>query len=88
MKKLHEIKDEYAGEQGRDSWDEFFEYCELTHTPLERMQYHHDEVAKRFAIEVAKEALNNAHESCLKGSNGGPEAALRSILKQTNIPKL
>lgn len=54
MRTLQEIKDEYAGEQGRDSWFEFFQYHELTHTPLDRMQYHHDEVAKRFAKEVSE----------------------------------
>ncbi len=92
MKKLHEIKNEYAGEQGRDSWDEFFEYCELTHTPLERMQYHHDEVSKRFALEVAKEALNNAAEKGLKKIIGQGyllhDELKESILSENNIPKL
>ncbi|MNK26430.1 hypothetical protein D3C87_447660 [compost metagenome] len=59
MKTLEEIKDEYAGEQGRDSWEEFFKYCDLIHTRLETMQYHHDQVAKRFTIEVAKQTLEN-----------------------------
>ncbi|MGJ1360392.1 hypothetical protein ACR79K_27170 [Sphingobacterium siyangense] len=95
MKKLHEIKNEYAGEQGRDSWDEFFEYCELTHTPLERMQYHHDEIAKRFALEVAKVSLRNAAENATITGHWDSEIGdvihsvnKDSILSHDNIPKL
>ena len=95
MKTLHEIKNEYAGEQGRDSWDEFFEYCELTHTPLERMQYHHDEVSKRFALEVAKVSLKNAADNAKITGDWDNEihdvvhsVDKKSILSETNIPKI
>lgn len=94
MKTLQEIKDEYAGEQGRDSWDEFFKYCVLIHSRLDTMQYHHDEIAKRFAIEVAKEALRNAANNArlsatrLELSTFQGTIDKESILSETNIPKI
>lgn len=54
---LQQIKDEYANEQGRDSWDEFFSWNELTHTGIDRMQYHHDQIAIRYAQEQNKELV-------------------------------
>lgn len=92
MKTLQEIKDEYAGEQGCDSWDEFFKYCELIHSRLDTMQYHHDEIAKRFAIEVAKEALRNASEKGLKKFIGQGyllhDELKEEIENENNIPEL
>lgn len=46
---LEEIKDNYANEQGRDTWDEFFSWNELCHTGIDKMQYHHDQIAQRYA---------------------------------------
>ena len=76
MMTLQEIKDEILDEV-RDS-----EYSE---------SHYNDEVAKRYAIEVAKEALRlasvNAHTIDVKYSND-VEVDIQSILSETNIPKL
>ena len=46
---IEEIKDNYANEQGRDTWDEFFSWNEVCHTGIDKMQYHHDQIAQRYA---------------------------------------
>ena len=63
MKTLEQIKEEYANEQCRDNWHEYFKWLELCHTPHDVMQKHYDEIAKRYADECAKEALNLASEN-------------------------
>lgn len=84
MKTKEEILDELVSE--RSSCDSFPEFIKCaTIGAIENLV---NDAMDTYALEVAKEALRNAHDACLKGSNGGPEAALRSILKQSNIPKL
>lgn len=55
-KTLEQIKDEYANEKGRDSWEEYFKWLDLCHTPHDVMQRHYDEIAQRYATEYAREA--------------------------------
>lgn len=64
-KTLQQIKDEYANEQGRDSLDEFFSWNELTHTGIDRMQYHHDKVAIRYAQEQNRELVEMLSLVCM-----------------------
>lgn len=62
MKTLQEIKDEYAKDMACSNYAELLN--KLTWSgEFEEMEKFHDEVAKRFAIEVAKEALRNASEN-------------------------
>ena len=79
MKNLQEIKDEFGVSKGFKDWEDFCICFFGAHIA--------DSLDELF-VKVAKVSLRNAHDACLKGSNGGPEAALRSILKQSNIPKL
>lgn len=48
-KSIEQIKEEYAGEHGRDSWEEFFQWNTLCHTPHDIMQDHYNEIMKRYA---------------------------------------
>ncbi|GEM_PF-1390387 len=52
MKTLQEIKDEYGYEAGFSDWRVLVSYGE-------DMDTHVDDVAKRFALEVAKQTLEN-----------------------------
>ena len=44
---IEEIKMSYAAEHGKKSWKEFMDWNTLTHTSLERMEKHLDEVVLR-----------------------------------------
>lgn len=44
---INEIKTEYAAEHGKGSWEEFMDWNTLTHSSLERMEKHMDEVISR-----------------------------------------
>ena len=44
---INEIKTAYATEHGKGSWEEFMDWNTLTHTSLERMEKHMDEVVLR-----------------------------------------
>lgn len=88
MKTLNEIKEEYAKENGCKSWRDLTQY--------DLRQQDVDEVAKRYAIEVAKEALKNASENAITEqeykSNGVYDyyktiVSKQSILSENNIPK-
>ena len=102
MKILEEIKDDYANEQGRDNWEEYFKWLDLCHTPHDVMQKHYDEIAKRYATEYAKEALNKASENAILIKESQYTAGLglsgllyedtlvldkQSILSEDNLPK-
>lgn len=63
MSRLKQIKDDYANEQGRDDWEEYFKWLDLCHTPHDVMQKHYDEIARRYADECAREALRLASEN-------------------------
>lgn len=67
MKTLEEIKDDYAREHGYDDWNEVI-YSSSDPDTLDKAC---DEVAKRYAIEVAKQALKNASENafCFLNTN-------------------
>lgn len=94
MKTLEEIKDEYALTEGYTCWIDYInDYGSILDDVV-------DDICKRFAIEVAKEALRNAAENAEiedypdpnHGGYGQPEYYSRvnkeSILSETNIPKL
>lgn len=60
MKTLQEIKDEVAKDNGFVSWDNLtFIYAGF----IKIVQPFNDEATKRYALEVAKEALKNAAEN-------------------------
>lgn len=90
MKTLEEIKDEVAKESGFVSWDNLV----FIHAGfIQVVRPYNDEATRRFAIEVAKEALRNAAENVeLKESI--PHSAIydtidkESIISESNIPKL
>lgn len=44
---INEIKTEYAAEHGKGSWEEFMDWNTLTHSSLERMENHMNEVIYR-----------------------------------------
>lgn len=44
---VEEIKTDYAAEHGKESWKELMDWNTLTHTSLERMEKHMDEVISR-----------------------------------------
>lgn len=95
MKTLEDIKDEYANECGRDSWEDYFKWNELCHMPLSHMQVAHDEIAKRFALEVAKEALKNAADNAKLDAEWSysvndvvHSVDKQSIIDENNIPKI
>lgn len=44
---INEIKTAYAVEHGKGSWEEFMDWNTLTHTSLERMEKHMDELILR-----------------------------------------
>lgn len=46
---IKEVKSAYAAEHGMGSWEEFMDWNTLTHTSLERMEKHMDEVISRVA---------------------------------------
>lgn len=98
---LDQIKDDYAGEQGRDSWEEYFMWLDLCHTSHSVMQRHYDEIAKRYATEYAKEVQKNAGDKrklskiiyivveeleCL-GSFEIATSVSEYILSEDNLPK-
>lgn len=85
---LQEIKDQVALENDWIDWVCFKANCDITDIEIIT-----DIVAKRFAVEMAKEALRNAADNVeLKQSI--PHSAIydtidkESILTETNIPKL
>ena len=49
MKTTDEIKDEYANERGRDSWEQYFQWLTLCQTDHDTMQYIHDKVLSMYA---------------------------------------
>ncbi len=88
MKTLEEIKDEYSREIRFDDWHELI----YSHESYE-IEHHWIIVTKRYAIEVAKEALRNAAENSTVTAiqrEGFCDyiADTESILSETNIPKL
>ncbi|MCW8309633.1 hypothetical protein K7A41_00130 [Sphingobacterium sp. InxBP1] len=92
MKTLQEIKDEVAIEDGYTSWEQV--------GAMGVSDWMVDEIAKRFALEVAKESLRNAAENaeaeylCYKAptvyDDSGHSITVNkeSILSENNIPKL
>lgn len=91
MKTLQEIKDEYANEWGRDSWDDYFMYCQLCHMSLDTFQCHMDIINKRFAKEVAKKALINASDHLDPDHFEDVHyygKTRNKILNESNIPEL
>lgn len=77
MKTLQEIKDEYAKENGHDSFNDMCVCCYGAY-----VSDHIDEIANRHAIEVAKQALINASENVFHESDA------RRIIHESNIPEL
>lgn len=68
MKTIEEIKDEYANERGRDSWDQYFQWLTLCHTDHDTMQYIHDKVLSMYAkqyIDRGKELEKELNKSKL-----------------------
>ena len=94
MKTLQEIQSEYAKENKCNNWAELVEY--YIYWDNGRLLFHIDEVAKRFAIEVAKEALDNAYEAtketlqefAFKREGQLSKCLSESIKSETNIPKI
>ena len=94
MKTLEEIKQERAYEMDYSDWEEFI--YGVDDPNILDMEF--DEVANRFAREVAREALKNASESAKtfdanEGKCGGflpPVLWIdkQSILNEKNIPEL
>lgn len=90
MKTLEEVKDEYAKDMACSNSAELLD--KLTWSgAFEEMEEFHDEVAKRFAIEVARESLKNASENvevhtCRKYNKSRIDTD--SILNENNIPKI
>ncbi|HBW80753.1 MAG TPA: hypothetical protein DEF78_11780 [Sphingobacterium sp.] len=87
---LQEIKDQVAFENDWIDWVCFKADCDITDIEIVT-----DIVAKRFAIEVAKEALNNAADNAKITGDWDNEihdvvhsVDKESILSETNIPKL
>jgi len=88
MKRIEEIKEEYAIEKGFDNWyslykDHVFRINEFAN--------HMDEISKRYATEYAKEALNNAYyRADIKiniGYTYNEVLFQQSILSEDNLPK-
>lgn len=67
-KSIEQIKEEYAGEHGRDSWEEFFQWNTLCHTPHDIMQDHYNEIMKRYAkqFQAPTKDLEDWKESSLR----------------------
>ena len=93
MKSLEEVKEEYAKYVGYESWYELYkDHVFRVNELLNRM----DEVAKRYALEIAKEALKNASENaelgdtncCCEYKCNHEVVDKQSILSETNIPEL
>lgn len=87
---LQEIKDQVAFENDWIDWVCFKADCDITDIEIVT-----DIVAKRFAIEVAKEALKNAANNAKITGDWDNEAHdvvhsvdKKSILSETNIPKI
>lgn len=86
MKNLEQIKEEYAKELAYESWWELSQSI----PGVEACDIVVDEIAKRYATEYAKEALNNASEKAIfdtKGSVYDWEIDKQSILSEDNLPK-
>lgn len=82
MKTLYDIKQEYARENGCKSWRGLTQY--------DLRQQDVDEVAKRYAYEIAKEALKNAVQSAARKERSMSRVYLKmyeAIESETNIPK-
>lgn len=92
MKTLQIIKEEYAKEVGFENWEQLLKKLNLA----VYAQHDNDIVTRRFAIEVAKKALINASETALViegdcgefGTYRPPFVYKKSILNESNIPKL
>lgn len=85
MRTLEEIKNGYAIELGYLSWNQ------IGHLKVESFII--EEIAKRYAIEVAREALNNASDNAIvecEGDEFGYSYVVykQSILSEINIPEL
>lgn len=93
MKTLEEIKEEYAKELGWNGWGDLLLNAGGTRQILDR---DYNEAAKRYAKEVAREALKNASENagtkqeyCSDGWTPSVRVVdKRSILDESNIPEL
>lgn len=89
MKTLQEIKDEVAFEY---DWIDFV--CFKADCDITDIEIVYDEIAKRYAKEVAKQALINASENAriIKSGNGGSfqdaSVCKMSITDEKNIPNL
>lgn len=84
---LQEIKDQVAFENDWIDWVCFKSDCDITDIEIVT-----DIVAKRFAVEMAKEALKNASErdgcTFYENRKAIPYVAKELILDENNIPKL
>lgn len=91
MKTLEEIKDEVAKEKGFVSWDNL---VFVNAGFIWVVQPFNDEATKRFALEVAKDALRNAAENArldyqyFQFEDAIPFVNKESIISETNIPEL
>lgn len=78
MKTLQEIKDEVAIEDGYTSWEQV--------GAMGVSDWIVDEIAKRFALEVAKESIRNTAENAI--IDDWAEINKESITADYNIPEL
>ena len=58
MKRLNEIKTEYAIEKEYNSWDEF-----ISDLPIHRREDYYDKITELYAREVAQASLEKAAEN-------------------------
>lgn len=91
MKTLEEIKDNYVMDKflashELDTWVDFQNYFASRHP--EWFEQHNDEILKLYAIEVAKEALNNASEKGNLLRDGSILILPETIKSDKNIPEL
>lgn len=63
MKTFQEVKDEFAGQKGWDSWEEWVSYHKLIHSSIDVMEDALNVVSRRYAIEVGFNALQNAADN-------------------------
>ncbi|MDV3603801.1 hypothetical protein CMU86_11600 [Elizabethkingia anophelis] len=64
MKRLNEIKTEYAIEKEYNSWDEF-----ISDLPIHRREDHYDKITELYAREVAQASLEKAAENARTKTN-------------------
>lgn len=91
MKTLKEIKDEYAFERGYENFRSV-----LFNSNIDNQLLVLNEISRRYAIEVATHALNNAADNAVLGAVGcsceyfcvHEFVDKESILNESNIPNL